>query len=371
MSYQFTYQSQMDDDRSLTIKHSLAFFKRDITESDFQFMGKQWSSFSEAAYDYGSSKSNWISGFNLYTDQFDEVSFDSLERDYHYTTLGVFTQNTTNLTEKLALESGLRFDYDNDYGFFVLPRFSFLVQFNEEWSTRIGGGLGYKLPTIFTEDAANLTYQGILPISANMEAERSVGGTLDINYQTFLSDEWTLSVNQLFFYTRLNDALVLRENRFSQFFYENADGPVTSQGIETNIKLGFRDFKLFANYALINTRLKYDDLNEQKPLTPKHTIGSVLMYEVEDKWRIGYEAYYTGRQFRSNRTPTDDYWVTGFIVMREIKKLSVYINFENFIDTRQHRLEKFQANRHFKPDLPEIWAPTDGRIINVGLILDL
>ena len=39
MSYQFTYQSQMDDDRSLTIKHSLAFFKRDITESDFQFMG--------------------------------------------------------------------------------------------------------------------------------------------------------------------------------------------------------------------------------------------------------------------------------------------------------------------------------------------
>ena len=371
MSYQFTYQSQMDDDRSLTIKHSLAFFKRDITESDFQFMGKQWSSFSEAAYDYGSSKSNWISGFNLYTDQFDEVSFDSLERDYHYTTLGVFTQNTTNLTEKLALESGLRLDYDNDYGFFVLPRFSFLVQFNEEWSTRIGGGLGYKLPTIFTEDAANLTYQGILPISANMEAERSVGGTLDINYQTFLSDEWTLSVNQLFSYTRLNDALVLRENRFSQFFYENADGPVTSQGIETNIKLGFRDFKLFANYALIKTRLKYEDLNEQKPLTPKHTIGSVLMYEVEDKWRIGYEAYYTGRQFRSNRTLTDDYWVTGFIVMRKINKLSVYISFENFTDTRQHRLEKFQANRHFKPDLPEIWAPTDGRIINAGLILDL
>lgn len=95
------------------------------------------------------------------------------------------------------------------------------------------------------------------------------------------------------------------------------------------------------------------------------------MYEVEDKWRIGYEAYYTGRQFRSDRTQTDDYWMMGFMVMRKINKLSLYINFENFTDTRQHRLENFQVDTHFKPDFPEIWAPTDGRIINAGLILEL
>ena len=371
MSYQLSYHNQLEDNRSLTIKNSLTYFKRDITEPDFQFMGEQWSSFSEIAYNYGSSKSNWISGLNLYTDQFNEAPFDSLERDYSYTTFGAFTQNTIDLTEKLALESGLRFDYDLDYGFFVLPRLSFLARFNQAWSARIGGGLGYKLPTIFTEEAENLTYQGILPISTNAEAERSIGGNLDVNYQTLLGDEWTLSINQLFFYTRLNDALVFRVNNPDQFFYENADGPVTSRGIETNIKLGFRDFKLFANYALINTRLKYDNLNEQKPLTPKHNIGSVLMYEVEDKWRIGYEAYYTSTQFRSDRTRTDDYWMMGFMVMRTIDKLSLYINFENFTDTRQHRLDNFQVDTHFKPDFPEIWAPTDGRIINAGLILEL
>ena len=371
MSYQLTYQNQLEDNRSLTIKNSLTYFKRDITEPDFQFMGKQWSTFSEIAYNYGSSKSNWISGLNLYTDQFNEAPFDSLERDYSYNTFGAFTQNTIDLTEKLALESGLRFDYDLDYGFFALPRLSLLARFNQAWSARIGGGLGYKLPTIFTEDAENLTYQGILPIDTSAEAERSIGGNLDVNYQTFLGDEWTLSINQLLFYTRLNDALVFRVNNLGQFFYENADGPVTSQGIETNIKLGFRDFKLFANYALINTRLKNDNLNEQKPLTPKHNIGSVLMYEVEDKWRIGYEAYYTGTQFRSDRTQTDDYWMMGFMVMRKVNKLSLYINFENFTDTRQHRLENFQVGTHFKPDFPEIWAPTDGRIINAGFILEL
>ncbi len=371
LSYQLTYQNQIDENKSISVKNSLTYFEREITEPDFIFMGKQWSSFSEVAYNFGTSRSSWISGVNLYTDTFDENPFDSLERDYSYTTFGAFTQNTFDLSEKYALETGLRFDYDLDYGFFALPRLSILRKINDSWSTRIGGGLGYKLPTIFAEDAENLTYQGILPISTSIEAERSIGGNLDINYQTLLGDEWTLSVNQLFFYTRLNDALVFRENTAGQFFYENADGPVTTQGIETNIKLGYRDFKLFANYALINTRLKYDNLNEQKPLTPKHYIGSVLMYEVEDKWRIGYEAYYTGAQFRSDRTQTDDYWMMGFMVMRKINKLSLYINFENFTDTRQHRLEDFQVDTHFKPDFPEIWAPTDGRIINAGIILEL
>ena len=371
LSYQLTYQNQIDENKSLSIKNSLTYFERKITEPDFTFMGRQWSSFNEIAYNYGTSQSNWISGLNLYTDKFNENPFDSLERDYNYTTFGAFTHNTIDLTDKLVLESGLRFDYDLDYGIFALPRLSFLARFSRSWSARIGGGLGYKLPTIFTEEGENLTYQGILPINKTVNAEKSIGGNLDINYKTVLGDDWTLSINQLFFYTRLNEALVFRENAVNQFFYENANGLVTSQGIETNIKLTYQDFKLFANYALINTQLKYDNLNEQKPLTPKHNIGSVLMYEVEDKWRIGYEAYYTGSQFRSDRTKTSDYLIMGLMVMRKINKLSIYINFENFTDTRQHKLESFQVDTHFKPDFPELWAPTDGRVINAGLILDL
>lgn len=369
-SYQLSYNNEIDEDRSFHIKNSLTFFDREIVEPSFAFAGKQWSSFSEVSYHFGSERSRYIIGGNLYTDRFDETPFGVLSRDYSHTTVGAFGQNVYTLSENSSFESGMRVDHNADYGTFALPRVSLLTKFSQHLSMRIGGGLGYKLPTIFTEDAENLTFQGILPIDPGaLDAERSVGGNLDFNFKTAIGSDWTLSINQLFFHTRINDALVFRENA-GQYFYENANGPVNSQGIETNIKLTYKDFKLFANYALIDANLKYDNLNEQKPLTAKHNIGVVLVYEVEDKWRIGYESYYTGSQFRNDRTTTSDYWTMGFMVLRKFEKLSLYINFENFTDTRQHKLENFSVNSHFKPDFPELWAPTDGYIMNAGFIFD-
>ena len=369
-NYQLSYDSEIDENRSLHFKNSLTFFDREIIEPSFVFSGKQWSSFSEVSYNFGTERSRFITGANLYTDQFDENPLGGLPRDYSHTTVGAFGQNTFTISDKYALESGMRVDYNEDYGTFALPRLSFLAKFSNNFSIRLGGGLGYKLPTIFTEDAENLTFQGILPIDPNtMEAERSAGGNLDFNFKTALGSDWTLSINQLFFSTRISDAMVFREDQ-GQFFYENADGPVSSQGIETNIKLTYKDFKFFVNYALIDAKLKYDNLNEQKPLTPKHNIGAVLVYEVEGKWRVGLESYYTGQQFRADRTETSDYWIVGFMALRKFKKLSLYINFENFTDTRQHKLENFNVGNHFKPAFPEIWGPLDGYVMNAGFIFD-
>ncbi len=371
-SYQLTYENRLSNRQVLRLKHSLTFFDREISEPNLTFAGRQWSTFSEVSYSSGSTKSSWVSGLNVYSDQFTEDVLVSEDRGYRYITLGGFTQNTSVLSDQVSLESGFRLDYDIDYGIFALPRLSLLAKLNEKWTARIGGGLGYKLPTIFTEEAESLTFESILPIDINnMDAERSFGGNFDINYKTAIGKNWTFSFNQLLFYTRLNESLVFRQNNQGQFFYENADGPVDSQGIETNMKVTFKDFKLFANYAFIDARLKFDNLIQQKALTPKHNFGAVLIFEQEDKWRIGFESYYTGRQFRSDRTKTDDFWIIGLMAMRKINMWSVYINFENFIDTRQHKLENFNITDHFKPQLPEIWAPTEGSIINAGLILDL
>ena len=75
----------------------------------------------------------------------------------------------------------------------------------------------------------------------------------------------------------------------------------------------------------------------ESPLTPKHRINSILMYEIEDKWKVGLEAYYFSPQKLNNGTTGKGYFITGFMAEKIWERFSLYINFENFLDTRQTR----------------------------------
>jgi len=104
--------------------------------------------------------------------------------DYNHLTYGAFVQNNWWISSLLSLETGLRADYQNEYGIFVLPRFSTMFTFTETLTARVGGGLDYKTPTIFTEDAERIQFRNVLPINVDeTEAENSIGGNLDVNYR--------------------------------------------------------------------------------------------------------------------------------------------------------------------------------------------
>jgi iron complex outermembrane receptor protein len=271
------------------------------------------------------------------------------------------------------VEGGVRSDYNPSYGTFILPRISFLYKPNQKFTTRIGGALGYKLPTIFTEDAEKIYYKGIAPIDdSNMNPETSAGCNFDINYRTLLFNKLTFSINHMFFLTRLKNSLVMRENNISGgFFFENADGNVLSTGFETNLKLTFHDFKFFANYAFINTEIQYDNIYKQKPLTPKNSAGFALIYEVEEKWSAGYELYFTDSQFNELYEIKPDFWIMGFMLMRYIKNFVIFINFENFTNVIQSDYEPLVLPPYNKPSFPDIWAPSDGFIFNGGVKIDI
>ncbi|PHN03317.1 TonB-dependent receptor [Flavilitoribacter nigricans] len=377
-SQRFSTQLSLDrtfaNDALLRVRNSVGFFDREVIIPNYQFSGRQLASFSEVSYAKEGVRAQWTIGANLFTDRFRENSFGNFQkRDYENTTLGAFAQHTWDLSDALALESGLRTDLNSQYGTFVLPRVSLLFQLTPRFSGRIGGGLGYKLPTIFTEEAEGRTFRDILPISSSATAaERSVGGNVDLNYETVIGDQVTFSINQLFFYTRLNDALVLQQNEGpTNFRFTNADGTIDSKGFETNIKFTYLDFKLFLQYAFIDARLNYLNTNNQKPLTPRHNAGAVLVFEQHGKWRLGLESYYTGRQFRSDFSQTRDYWIVGFMALRQLNHFSLFLNFENFIDTRQSRYQEIVRPPVNDPTFAEIWAPTDGFVINGGFIWNL
>ncbi|WP_405202334.1 TonB-dependent receptor [Dokdonia sp. LLG6352-1] len=369
LSSQLVYQTQLDSVSSLEFKNSVSFFDRNLTVPDFNFDGKQTNTFTEITYNTASEKTDWIVGANLYTSNFDENDNAALQRDQKDVTFGAFANNIYDLSDNWILETGLRADYNTDFGFFPLPRISLLYKNDSGFSSRIGGGLGYKIPDIFTEEAEYINFENVLAIDkSTIDAERSYGVNFDVNYQTRLSDEIGFSINQLFYVTAINDGLLLNSTNNGLFQFENAPDEIFSKGAETNIKFTYKDFRWFLNYALIDTKLNYLPGNPQKPLTAKHNAGSVLMYESE-KWRIGYETFYTGKQFLSNGTETTDFVTMGLLVMRNFKLGSVFVNFENFTDRRQSRFSPLVLPPHDNPVFPEIYAPTDGFIFSVGLII--
>ncbi len=369
LSSQFVYQTQLDSISSLQFKNSISFFDRNLTVPDFNFDGKQTNTFTEITYNKASEKTDWIIGTNLYTSNFDENDNAQLQRDQKDITFGAFANNIYDISENWILETGFRADYNNDFGFFPLPRISLLYKNDNGFSSRIGGGLGYKIPDVFTEEAEYINFENVLAIDkSTVEAERSYGVNFDLNYQTRLSDAIGFSVNQLFYITAINDALLLNSTNNGFFRFENAPEEIFSKGAETNIKFTYKDFRWFLNYAFIDTKLNYLPGNPQKPLTAKHNAGSVLMYE-SDKWRIGYETYYTGKQFLSNGTETTDFVTMGLLLMRNFKFGSVFANFENFTDRRQSRFSPLVLPPHENPVFPEIYAPTDGFIFSLGIII--
>jgi len=369
LSSQAVYETQIDSVSSLTIKNSISFFDRELTIPDFTFDGKQTNTFTEINYQKSANKTDWIFGANLYTSDFDENDNATLQRDQTDITYGAFANNIYDISDNWILETGLRADYNTDFGFFPLPRVSLLYKNDSGFSSRIGGGLGYKIPDIFTEEAEFINFENVLGIDkSSLNAERSYGVNLDFNYQTRLFETVGFSINQLFYVTAINDALLLNSTDNGFFQFENATDEILSKGAETNIKFTYKDFRWFLNYALIDTKLNYLAGNPQKPLTAKHNAGSVLMYESE-KWRIGYETFYTGKQFLSNGTETTDFITMGFVAMRNFKWGTTFVNFENFTDRRQSRFSPLVLPPHDNPEFSEIYAPTDGFIFSVGVII--
>ena len=357
----------------MTIKNSFNYFKRTMSLPGYIFDGRQNGTFTEAMYALHGDKSEWITGLNLLTDNFSEVKTTATPlRNYDQQTIGVFVQNSLKINERFSLETGLRGDQVNDYGFAILPRIAALFKFSPELSSRIGGGMGYKTPTIFTEESERLQYKNVLPVNADSnKLERSYGVNADINYKTKFADgAISFSINQLFFYTRISDPLLLQPDGSYYRFITN-NGHIDSRGMETNIKIGYSDFKLFLGYTFTNAYLHENGLRTENYLTPKHRLNSVLLYEMEGKWKIGLEGYYFSKQKLSDGTVGKSYWITGLMVEKVWEKFSLYINFENFLDTRQTRFGSIYTGTIDNPVFKDIYAPLDGFVINGGIKLRL
>jgi outer membrane receptor for ferrienterochelin and colicins len=363
---QLSITHRLNDYAALTFKNSYNRFNREILIPSYQFKGLQQSSFSELTYNNRREKMDWVVGANLLTDDFAESlqTTDPL-LDYHFNTLGLFVQNQWLISKFLTLETGLRGDYVKEYGFELLPRASAMMRFSPQVTVRVGGGFGYKTPTVFNEESERVQFQNILPMNTQTtDNERSLGMNMDLNYRTHFGD-LGFSINQLFFYTRLNRPLVLTPAGSASEFV-NANGHMDTKGLETNLRLTYGDFKLFVGYTYADVNTYFDGTKEWFPLTAKHRLNNVLMFEKDEKLKIGLEAYYYSPQRLNDGSSGQSYWIMGLMGEKLWEKFSIFLNLENFTDTRQTKFGPIYTGPNNNPTFTDIYAPLDGFVINGG-----
>ena len=128
---------------------------------------------------------------------------------------------------------------------------------------------------------------------------------------------------------------------------------------------------MFVGYTFTGVKRNFNNISVPNPLSAKHHLNFDFMYELHEKLRIGYELYYTGPQYLSDNEKVRDYWVTGISSEYKFKHFSLFINFENFTDTRQSRWDNLYTGTIQNPTFKEVYTPTEGFIFNGGFKIKL
>ena len=369
------WEKKLKGNAQLTTKASTSFFSRDVLTNSFGMSGKQLIWFTEMAYSNKTEYHNYVMGINFNGDEFTKKLPDStLLGNAKNSTIGFFAQDDWKFHPKFTLQSGLRVDIHNNYGTYFLPRLSLMYKANQKVTMRIGGGLGYKTPTLFNTEIDERQYRYIAGYKVGTTAEKSYGANFDVNYKTNLGG-WNLTFNQTFFYNRIDKPILLETLPTVGippiYMFMNQTQPLVTAGFETYIAAHKDALELYLGYVYTNAKRKYNPTQPNLPLIARNKLATVIAYEFSKKFRAGVEAAYTGKQYLENGQKTTPYVFAALMMRYNIGRTSIVLNCENLFDYRQNKNNQVVFPPLSNPNFPEIWAPLDGRVINMSLFFKL
>ena len=367
-------ENRFDNTLTVSIKASSSVFNRNETTNTYSFQATQNNFYTEASFVKHAGKNTLVGGINITGDDFKpSATTPAPVGNFSNTTAGIFVQDSWQLLQSTKLEAGLRADNHNKYGNFILPRIALFHRFNKEWGTRAGFGMGYTTPNPLTPQIKDYTIYQIQPIANNVSAEKSYSGNIEFNYTQKISgdeagEEGSLFINQAFFITQITTPVIATQDNNGKVYFTNQLQPILTKGFDTYIKLKTDAWEIYLGYTYTEAERKYLANNQFIPYTPRNRVAAMVLYEVEGKFRIGIDASYNSYQYRDDNSKTPGYFFMA--VMAEKKfgpKWSLVLNCENLFDERQSKYENLYTGTVANPSFKTLWAPVDGRVINLCL----
>jgi iron complex outermembrane receptor protein/outer membrane receptor for ferrienterochelin and colicins len=177
-------------------------------------------------------------------------------------------------------------------------------------------------------------------------------------------------INQAFFLTQLNSPIIATELPFGTVIFKNENKPIISKGFDTYVQWNVEDWEIYAGYTFTIAERNYLQQNQFVPLTPKNRFATVIARELSEKFRLGLEGSYTGRQYRYDATKTPGYlFVAAMIGYNVNSHIGIVLNCENLLDYRQSKHESIYEGSIINPQFKPLWAPIDGRAVNLSVRL--
>ncbi|MCC6726351.1 MAG: TonB-dependent receptor [Saprospiraceae bacterium] len=366
-------QSNLNKYWALSIKGTGSLFSRGGDYPYNDFSGRQINSFYEANMLRKRGNHAIVIGTNFMGENYRFLGDDYEQLENHdYTTIGLFAQDNWQITQKLAVETGLRADHHNRFGNFLLPRIGFFYKPEKSISIRLAYGTGYKVPDIL-EVLQPHELRVTTGMAYNIKADRSQGVNMDINWHKLLWGKLGVEVNQAFYYTHLNKPFELKRYDVfeSSYVYQNAPYHIRSLGSDTYVTLHYDAWELYLgyNHTLAQRIDKSSGDKSPVPLNPQDKIAATLAYELGEHWRMGVEAARTANQYVDEGRKVPNYWFVAAMVQWKFSKGSLVLNCENLTDARQSKHEALVTGTRTFPVFTPIWGPVEGRVLNLALKL--
>lgn len=321
--------------------------------------------FAEASIASRGDRTSLLGGVAVQADSYRSRAFPMF--DYDFTVPGLFAQVEHDLREDLTVAASARIDEHSEYGTRLSPRVSVFYR-PGRWTLRASYGRGFFAPTPFVDETEAAGLSRLEPL-VGLRAETAETASLDIGYR-----RGPIEANVTVFGSNMTDTARIVPVAADRVRLVNIDGPTAIRGAEALLRFRGGGFTITGSYV-------YVDASEPEPggigrrevpLTPRHTGGLVAIWESHGRGRIGFEAYYTGKQslddnpFRTESRPYLEMGLLGEIVIGRVR---LFVNAENITDVRQTRFDPLVRPGR-TPDgrwTVDAWAPTDGFVVNGGI----
>lgn len=323
--------------------------------------------FGEASVAGGSEEMPWLAGLAFQRDTYRSETFPAF--DYSFNVPGIFAQVERHVRDDLTLAGSARLDAHDEYGTQFSPRLSLLYR-PGFWRVRASLGQGFYAPTPFVEEIEEAGLSRLEPLG-DLRAETAQTASADIGYA-----KGPLEASVNLFASNIDDATRLQTIAPDRVRLINVDGQTRIRGSEFLLRYRRDQFTVTGSYLFVDATEPGEMGVGRRtvPLTPRHTGGVIGMWEDHDRGRVGVEAYYTERQqlednpYRSTSRP---YLHLGILAEAVIGKARVFVNAENLLNVRQTRYDSLLLPQRAPNGswTTDVWAPTDGFVINGGLRL--